>query len=84
MHRHDVLEGCLREIEADQTVDSAGYGGFPNIIGEMELDASCMNGDDRAIGAVAAAFPSDQHCATSDGQRTARVADRRWSRAICG
>ena len=52
-HRHDVLEGCLREIEEDERVDSVGYGGFPNIIGEMELDASFMNGDDRLVGAVA-------------------------------
>jgi N4-(beta-N-acetylglucosaminyl)-L-asparaginase len=54
MHRHDVLEGCLREMEADEKIDSVGYGGFPNIVGEMELDASFMNGNDRAIGAVAA------------------------------
>jgi L-asparaginase len=54
MHRHDVLEGCLRDIEQDEQVDSVGYGGIPNILGETELDASFMNGDDRAVGAVAA------------------------------
>ena len=53
-HRHDVLEGYLREIEEDERIDSVGYGGFPNILGEMELDASCMNGDNRVVGAVAA------------------------------
>ena len=53
-HRHDVLEGCLREIEEDERIDSVGYGGIPNIIGEMELDASFMNGDNRVVGAVAA------------------------------
>ena len=53
-HRHDVLEGYLREIEEDERIDSVGYGGFPNILGEMELDASFMNGDNRVVGAVAA------------------------------
>jgi isoaspartyl peptidase/L-asparaginase-like protein (Ntn-hydrolase superfamily) len=52
--RHDVLEGCLRELEEDETLDSVGYGGIPNILGEMELDASFMNGDNRAVGGVAA------------------------------
>jgi len=54
MHRHDVLEGCLRNIEQDEQVDSVGYGGIPNLLGQTELDASFMNGDDRAVGAVAA------------------------------
>ncbi|TWA99153.1 isoaspartyl peptidase/L-asparaginase [Bradyrhizobium stylosanthis] len=54
MHRHDVLEGCLRQIEQDEQVDSVGYGGIPNLLGQTELDASFMNGDDRAVGAVAA------------------------------
>ena len=53
-HRHDVLEGYLRQIEEDEGIDSVGYGGFPNIVGEMELDASFMNGDNRVVGAVAA------------------------------
>jgi L-asparaginase / beta-aspartyl-peptidase len=53
-HRHDVPEGCLREIEEDDSTDSVGFGGIPNIMGEMELDASFMNGDNRAVGAVAA------------------------------
>ena len=52
--RHDVLEGSLREHEEDETIDSVGYGGIPNILGEMELDASFMNGDNRGVGAVAA------------------------------
>jgi isoaspartyl peptidase/L-asparaginase-like protein (Ntn-hydrolase superfamily) len=52
-HRHDVLEACLREIEEEEKIESVGYGGFPNIVGEMEL-ASFMNGDSRVVGAVAA------------------------------
>ena len=34
-HRHDVLEGYLREVEENDGIDSVGYGGFPNIMGEM-------------------------------------------------
>jgi len=52
-HRHDVLEACLREIEEEEKIESVGYGGFPNIVGEMEL-ASFMNCDSRVVGAVAA------------------------------
>jgi isoaspartyl peptidase/L-asparaginase-like protein (Ntn-hydrolase superfamily) len=40
--------------EEEEKIESVGYGGFPNIVGEMELDASFMNGDGRVVGAVAA------------------------------
>jgi N4-(beta-N-acetylglucosaminyl)-L-asparaginase len=53
-HRHDVLESCLRELEEDESIDAVGYGGAPNILGEMELDASFMDGNNRSVGAVAA------------------------------
>jgi beta-aspartyl-peptidase (threonine type) len=78
MDRHDVLEGCLREIEADDKVDTVGYGAFPNLLGEMELDASCMNGDDRAVGAVAAVkrFLPIRIARRLMGQGTARASDR--------
>ena len=49
-HRHDVLENCLRELEEDESIDAVGYGGCPNILGEMELDASFMDGNSRAEG----------------------------------
>ena len=39
-HTHDVLEACLREIEEEEKIESVGYGGFPNIVGEMELECS--------------------------------------------
>jgi len=49
-HRHDVLEQAIRALELDPADDSVGYGAFPNILGEMELDASFMNGDSRQLG----------------------------------
>ena len=39
-------------IEANPEVDSVGYGGFPNLKGEMELDAAVMDGTTLALGAV--------------------------------
>jgi len=54
IHRHDVLEEVLRRLEEDERIESLGYGGTPNILGEMELDAAFMNGNDRSVGAVAA------------------------------
>jgi isoaspartyl peptidase/L-asparaginase-like protein (Ntn-hydrolase superfamily) len=50
--RHDVLENAIRALELDPVDDSVGYGGFPNILGEMELDAAFMEGDSRNFGAV--------------------------------
>lgn len=52
-HRHDVLETAIRVLELDPTDDSVGYGGFPNLLGEMELDAAFMDGDGRNFAAVA-------------------------------
>ena len=40
--------------EDDPEVDSVGLGGWPNIHGEVELDAAFMDGDTLNIGAVAA------------------------------
>jgi L-asparaginase len=53
MHRHDVLERCVRGVETDPLLDSVGYGAAPNIMGEMELDAAFMDGDTRRLGCVA-------------------------------
>src|SRR6266403_2681408 len=56
-HRHDVLENCLRQLEEDESIDGVGYGGTPNILGEMELDASFMDGNSRAVAAVQKFLP---------------------------
>jgi isoaspartyl peptidase/L-asparaginase-like protein (Ntn-hydrolase superfamily) len=52
-HRHDVLEQLVRILELDPADSSVGYGGSPNILGEMELDAAFMDGNNRNLGAVA-------------------------------
>ncbi len=50
----DAVEAVAREVEADLAEHSVGIGGFPNLAGEVELDASIMDGRTRACGAVAA------------------------------
>lgn len=42
----DAAEAACRVIEDDPEDMSVGYGGLPNLIGEVELDASIMDGRD--------------------------------------
>src|SRR5262245_33325282 len=50
----DVLEAGIRPVELDPQVRSVGVGGWPNLLGEMELDASIMDGLTLKAGAVGA------------------------------
>jgi L-asparaginase / beta-aspartyl-peptidase len=50
----DAVEIGIRRVEANPEDHSVGYGGYPNLLGEIELDAAVMNGSDRTSGAVAA------------------------------
>jgi beta-aspartyl-peptidase (threonine type) len=50
----DAVEACAKVIEADPTDTSVGRGGKPNVLGEVELDASIMNGTTHRSGSVAA------------------------------
>jgi L-asparaginase len=49
-------------VEADARVRSVGYGGWPNMLGEMECDAAVMDGNTREIGSVGA-VPDTIHVA---------------------
>ena len=40
----DAVEATIREVESNPNDHSVGYGGLPNILGEVELDASIMDG----------------------------------------
>jgi len=50
----DAVEAAARIVEADPRDTSVGRGGWPNILGEVEVDASIMDGRTRRAGAVAA------------------------------
>jgi len=50
----DVVEQGIRQVEIDPKVRSVGVGGWPNLLGEVELDASIMDGRTLKTGAVGA------------------------------
>lgn len=50
----DAVEAGIRLVEANPDDHTVGYGGYPNILGQVELDASIMNGRTLESGAVAA------------------------------
>lgn len=50
----DVVEAGIRPVELDTAVRSVGVGGWPNLLGQVELDASIMDGRTLRTGAVGA------------------------------
>ncbi|MDR2983831.1 MAG: isoaspartyl peptidase/L-asparaginase, partial [Nocardiopsaceae bacterium] len=50
----DAVEVAVRAVEANESDHYVGVGGLPNLLGEVELDASIMDGATRRAGAVAA------------------------------
>ncbi|MBN1876534.1 MAG: N(4)-(beta-N-acetylglucosaminyl)-L-asparaginase [Anaerolineae bacterium] len=50
----DAVEAGIRCVEANADDHSVGYGGYPNLLGQVELDAALMNGRDLTSGAVGA------------------------------
>ena len=48
----DAVEAATRRIEDDPEEHTVGYGGYPNLAGEVELDASIMDGTTHRAGAV--------------------------------
>ncbi|WP_066474696.1 N(4)-(beta-N-acetylglucosaminyl)-L-asparaginase [Bosea sp. WAO] len=50
----DAIEAGIRLVEASEEVRTVGRGGWPNLLGEVELDASVMDGTSLRTGAVGA------------------------------
>ena len=50
----DAVEQATRLVEANPEDHTVGYGGYPNLLGEVELDASIMDGRTLKAGAVGA------------------------------
>jgi len=50
----DAVEAAIKVAEANEADHYVGVGGLPNLLGEVELDASIMDGATQRAGAVAA------------------------------
>ena len=50
----DAVIATIREVEANPKDHSVGYSGLPNLLGEVELDASLMDGQGLRAGSVGA------------------------------
>ncbi|NWG19542.1 MAG: N(4)-(beta-N-acetylglucosaminyl)-L-asparaginase [Chloroflexi bacterium] len=50
----DAVEAATRLVEDNPDDHSVGYGGYPNLLGDVELDASIMDGTTLRAGAVGA------------------------------
>ena len=48
----DAVEAATRLVEDNPDDHSVGYGGYPNLLGEVELDASIMDGNTLSAGTV--------------------------------
>jgi beta-aspartyl-peptidase (threonine type) len=49
-----AIEAGIRLVESDETIRTVGRGGWPNLLGEVELDASVMDGTTLRTGSVGA------------------------------
>ncbi|MGH7640016.1 MAG: isoaspartyl peptidase/L-asparaginase [Candidatus Dormibacteria bacterium] len=50
----DAVEAATRLVEDNPEDHSVGFSGYPNLVGEVELDASIMDGTTRRAGTVGA------------------------------
>ncbi|MCP5151209.1 MAG: N(4)-(beta-N-acetylglucosaminyl)-L-asparaginase [Ectothiorhodospiraceae bacterium] len=50
----DAIEAGIRLVEKDPSIRSVGYNSWPNLLGDLELDAAMMDGDTLRTGAVGA------------------------------
>lgn len=48
----DAVEAATKLVEANPDDHTVGYGGYPNLLGQVELDASIMDGRTLQAGAV--------------------------------
>lgn len=50
----DAMIAGISKVERETAVRSIGFGGWPNMLGEMEFDAGVMDGNTRDVGSVGA------------------------------
>lgn len=51
---HEAVLHAVKSVEDNPEYVSVGYGGLPNMDGEVELDAAYMNGDTLGVGGIIA------------------------------
>ena len=49
----DAVVNAMTKVEDDPSINDTGFNGFPNLLGEAELDASIIIGNNKKSGAVA-------------------------------
>ena len=54
----DAVETGIRIVEANPDDHTVGLGGFPNLLGRLEVDAGIVDGRDLSAGAVGALHSS--------------------------
>ena len=61
----DAMVAGISKVESEVQVRSVGYGGWPNMLGNMELDGAVMDGNTRDVGTVGAVVVRDVYCVGS-------------------
>jgi len=82
----DAVEAATRLVEDNPDDHSVGYGGYPNLLGEVELDASIMDGTTLRAGVVGALIRVScrhQRSPACDGTPATCCAGRRRRCALC-
>ena len=72
----DAVEAASRVVEDDPADQSVGYGGLPNLHGDVELDASIMDGRTLRTGAVAAVRDYGNVITLESGRFTEQKAEK--------
>ena len=76
----DAVEAAIRIVESNEADHYVGVGGLPNLLGEVELDASIMDGRDRDAGLQRRIDRRDEITELIDKsrKRSARVVGRQF------
>ncbi|NTU50301.1 MAG: hypothetical protein HGA87_05380, partial [Desulfobulbaceae bacterium] len=53
VHRHEVLESSMRDVEETTDIEYVGRGGIPDVFGNLRHDGAFMDGNTRAFAGIA-------------------------------
>ena len=82
----DAVETGIRIVESNPDDHTVGLGGYPNLLGQVEVDAGIMDGRDLAAGAVGAlqGFEHAISRAPGHGASSSRLFGGGGGRTLCG